>query len=282
MGMDETFVRIKRSVLHDSLWLSRREKTIWEAFFDILLTVNNERKSVFFNGKEFTCGKYQSLKSITTWAGRWYCKKDRANYYLRKLKKMGYIRIENMKYSTRITVLEAQRFYYLGSDGYSESVNGFTTGKKKKSQRITDSKPENSSEVVNGKKNNFSTKQVTNIAYTGEKLKESSSLGSSLNSSLNELEKEKIMLEFEENEKKNWEKEKKNSKEKWNILELEDFFKNISLPTEPVKLNQCSTITDIELFVNSHLPIVKSHDGNRAYKPYFERLEALKDVLTKN
>lgn len=198
--MNETFVRIKRSILYSDLWSTKEQKTIREAFIDILLSVNFEPKTVFIYGKRFECGRFQSLKSINTWAGRWNCKKDRAYYYLRQLKKKGYIRIENMKYTTRITVLEVQRFFYLGSDGYKESVNGFTTAKSEKSQWTTGLKQESFSEVVNGKKNESSTKQVEDSMYKGKILKENS---------LNEIEEEKIRSEFFENEKKVFEKEKK-------------------------------------------------------------------------
>ena len=74
---------------------------------------------------------------------------------------------------------------------------------------------------------------------------------------------------------------KKEQPETWEkkIAELEHFFKTVTLPTKPVKLNQCSTITDINKFINSHLPIVKAHDGNQGYKPYYDRLLTLKNIL---
>ncbi|MBA7516158.1 hypothetical protein ES705_08203 [subsurface metagenome] len=287
--------------------------------------MNDKPRSVYINGKCFQCKKFQSLRSISTWAGRWYVKKDRANYYLKRLKKLGYIRIENMRFTTRITVLEAQRFLYLGSDSYNESVNGFATAKNKKSQRITGSKQERSSEVVNGKKNENSTKQENYLVHTGKNLKGNSS------SSLNELQKEKLILEFYEKEKKDFEKNRKQANqceverlpikinpeqkptpkseksepltkhffsypeplctiefkeqpESWeqNIAELERFFKTVTLPGNPVRLNGCEVITDIKEFVNSHLAIVKAQNGNPTYKPYIERLIELKEILTKN
>jgi len=66
------------------------------------------------------------------------------------------------------------------------------------------------------------------------------------------------------------------------IEDLEQFFKAVPLPAQPVKLNQCSTITDISLFVESHLSIVKAQSGNKCYRPYMERLMALKAILTNN
>jgi len=197
--MNKSFVRIKRSILHNDLWLSRDTKSIREAFLDILLSVNNEPKPVFINNKRFECGRFQSLKSVATWAGRWNCERYKAYRYLKRLEKLKYIRIENMKYTIRITVLEVQRFFYLGSDGYSERCNSFATPENGKVQQITGLKQESSSKPCNSKKNESAPKQVKDTMYKGKILEENFS---SLNSSLNEIEKEKIISDFEKNEKK--------------------------------------------------------------------------------
>jgi hypothetical protein len=66
------------------------------------------------------------------------------------------------------------------------------------------------------------------------------------------------------------------------IAELENYFASIELPTQPVKLNRCSTITDCSLFIESHLAIVKANNGKRTFLPYLNRLQELKQVLTIN
>lgn len=72
---------------------------------------------------------------------------------------------------------------------------------------------------------------------------------------------------------KNWEQD---------ITELENYFANFILPTHHVKLNQCSTITDCSKFIESHFAFVKTNKGRRAYLPYLNRLQELKQVLTTN
>jgi hypothetical protein len=64
------------------------------------------------------------------------------------------------------------------------------------------------------------------------------------------------------------------------IQDLEQFFKSVKLPTEPVKLNQCEMITDIPLFIKSHLGIVNGQNGNLRYVSYLERLHELKKILS--
>jgi hypothetical protein len=66
------------------------------------------------------------------------------------------------------------------------------------------------------------------------------------------------------------------------IAELENYFASIELPTQPVKLNGCSTITDCSLFIESHFATVKGNNGKRTFLPYLNRLQELKQVLTIN
>ena len=72
--------------------------------------------------------------------------------------------------------------------------------------------------------------------------------------------------------------------ESWeqDINELENYFAGIQLPTQPVKLNRCSTITDCSLFIESHFATVKANKGKRTFLPYLNRLQELKQVLTTN
>jgi len=74
----------------------------------------------------------------------------------------------------------------------------------------------------------------------------------------------------------------KQQPENWNndIAELETYFAGIELPTQPVKLNKCSTITDCSLFIESHFAAVKRNNGKRTFLPYLKRLQELKQVLT--
>lgn len=66
------------------------------------------------------------------------------------------------------------------------------------------------------------------------------------------------------------------------ITELENYFKRIELPTHPLNLNQCSTITNIQLFIESHFAAVKANNGKQTFFPYLDRLQELKQVLTSN
>ena len=80
------------------------------------------------------------------------------------------------------------------------------------------------------------------------------------------------------------EQPKREQPQNWsnNIAELETYFASIKLPTQPVKLNEWSTITNCSLFIESHFATVKANNGKRTFLPYLNRLQELKEVLTKN
>lgn len=79
------------------------------------------------------------------------------------------------------------------------------------------------------------------------------------------------------------ERPKKEQPQNWSndIAELENYFTSIELPTQPVKLNQCSTITDCTLFIKSHFATVKANNGNPTFLPYLNRLNELKQLMAK-
>jgi len=70
----------------------------------------------------------------------------------------------------------------------------------------------------------------------------------------------------------------------WNneIAEIETYFVAAELPTQPVKLNECSIITNCSLFIESHLATVKANNGKETFLPYLNRLQEFKQILTLN
>jgi hypothetical protein len=66
---------------------------------------------------------------------------------------------------------------------------------------------------------------------------------------------------------------------KQDIIELENYFAGIELPTQPIKLNLYSTILNCSQFIESHLATVKANDGKPAFYPYLNRLKELRNFL---
>jgi hypothetical protein len=62
------------------------------------------------------------------------------------------------------------------------------------------------------------------------------------------------------------------------IEELEQFFTSAKLP-DTIMLDKCSRITDIPLFVKSHLSILRAQNGNTRYIPYMNRLNRFRSLI---
>lgn len=67
--------------------------------------------------------------------------------------------------------------------------------------------------------------------------------------------------------------------ESWehDVTELETFFASTIFPVQSVQLNQCSTITNLSLFLQTHFATVKANNGKRTFLPYLKRLKELKE-----
>ena len=70
-------------------------------------------------------------------------------------------------------------------------------------------------------------------------------------------------------------------RENWSveISELETYFATAKLPAEPVQLDVCSKIIDVNLFIESHLSIVKANNGISTFLPYLNRLQTFKNII---
>lgn len=90
---------------------------------------------------------------------------------------------------------------------------------------------------------------------------------------LNEVKPIQKVAKIETLKPENWEKE---------IKELQTYFSGLELPTQPIKLNQFSTITNASKFIDSHLATIKANNGKRTFLPHLNRLQELKKILTIN
>ena len=63
------------------------------------------------------------------------------------------------------------------------------------------------------------------------------------------------------------------------IQEIENYFKSVKLPKEPIKLNKSETIKNCKEFIKNHLATVKANNGRKTFEPYLNRLKSLKYKL---
>ena len=76
----------------------------------------------------------------------------------------------------------------------------------------------------------------------------------------------------------------KTTVEDWSgeIEELRQFFAQCSLPLEPVKLDQCTTIINLQKFIKASLSTLETYNGVETGKPVLQRLRKLKELLSTN
>jgi hypothetical protein len=77
--------------------------------------------------------------------------------------------------------------------------------------------------------------------------------------------------------------EKAITRENWTneIDSLESFFSNVKLTT-PINLYSNMEISDVSKFVFSHISILRNYNGNKNFRPYFDRLIKLQSIIQSN
>lgn len=58
------------------------------------------------------------------------------------------------------------------------------------------------------------------------------------------------------------------------INQIETYFNEHGIPTEPVRLDSATVVVESEIFINSHLSILKANPGNQRFIAYYDRLVA--------
>ncbi|HXH99218.1 MAG TPA: hypothetical protein VNI52_03040 [Sphingobacteriaceae bacterium] len=57
-------------------------------------------------------------------------------------------------------------------------------------------------------------------------------------------------------------------------------FPDVTIPKTPIRLDLCTLISDPEEFYKSHLSICERNNGNRTFRPYFDRLKIFFEIIT--
>lgn len=61
--------------------------------------------------------------------------------------------------------------------------------------------------------------------------------------------------------------------------ELESFFSGVAFSNEPIKLNQCTTIINISLFLETNFATARANNGKPTFWPYLKRLQLYKEFV---
>ena len=129
------WIKLHRKFLEH--WLYTKEKrpfTFREAWLDLLLNVNYEEKKVNLGYEVFECKPGQSLLSMQSWAARWHWSSSKVRRFLSLLKKDEMVLLENVRKSTRITIINWES--YQDERISSESQVNFDRKQLKKVKKV--------------------------------------------------------------------------------------------------------------------------------------------------
>lgn len=59
---------------------------------------------------------------------------------------------------------------------------------------------------------------------------------------------------------------------------IEEYFKDMDFTDDHIELDECTTVTNIKEFYESHLTILKANTGNKIVMPYYQRLLKLYNI----
>jgi hypothetical protein len=98
------WIKLHRGIKTHWIYTDKRKFSRFEAWTDILLTVNYAPAKTMIKGKLIEIKRGQSILSLDSWASNWNWDKSSVRRFLELLKKDGMIQLENETVTTRLTV----------------------------------------------------------------------------------------------------------------------------------------------------------------------------------
>ena len=104
------WIKIHRCITNNWLYTEKRCFSRFEAWIDILMTVNFADAQVLIKGKLYQVKRGQSILSMDSWANRWNWDKSKVRRFFELLKKDSMITIETDTITTQLTVCNYESY----------------------------------------------------------------------------------------------------------------------------------------------------------------------------
>jgi len=118
------WIKIHRSIIDHWLYTEKRIFSRFEAWNDILLSVNYLEAKTIIKGKIYTIKRGESILSLDSWSKRWGWDKSKVRRFLNLLQKDGMIVLNSDSITTHLIVCKY--------DSYQGERNADETPKKRK------------------------------------------------------------------------------------------------------------------------------------------------------
>jgi hypothetical protein len=160
--MSYGWIKVHRQIQSHWLYTDKREFSYFEAWIDILLTVNHADAKTMIQGTLYEVKRGQSINSLDTWAKRWKWSKSKVRRFLKTLEIDSMIETKSETITTRLTVCNY--------DSYQDERNaGETQTKRKRNAGETQMTPnKNDKECLTNENNDFNIHCERFVKYVGE------------------------------------------------------------------------------------------------------------------
>ena len=118
------WIKLHRSIQEHWLYTEKRKFSKFEAWTDILLTVNYTEGKTIIKGKLIQIKRGESILSLDSWAKRWGWDKSAVRRFLNTLQKDNMIELKNETITTRLIACKY--------DTYKDERNAYETQMKRK------------------------------------------------------------------------------------------------------------------------------------------------------
>ena len=98
------WIKLHREIKNHWIYTEKRKFSKFEAWTDILLSVNHAQAKTIIKGKLITIERGESILSLDSWGMKWGWNKSAVNRFFDLLKKDGMIVLQNETVTTRLTV----------------------------------------------------------------------------------------------------------------------------------------------------------------------------------
>ena len=98
------WIKLHRGIKNHWIYTEKRKFSKFEAWTDILLSVNHAQAKTIIKGKLITIERGESILSLDSWGMKWGWNKSAVNRFFDLLKKDGMIVLQNETVTTRLTV----------------------------------------------------------------------------------------------------------------------------------------------------------------------------------
>jgi DNA-binding transcriptional regulator YhcF (GntR family) len=98
------WIKLHRDIKNHWIYTEKRKFSKFEAWTDILLSVNHAQAKTIIKGKLITIERGESILSLDSWGMKWGWNKSAVNRFFDLLKKDGMIVLQNETVTTRLTV----------------------------------------------------------------------------------------------------------------------------------------------------------------------------------